>query len=326
MLDHAWKGVVALLVLGAACGPPTITEGPRALPSPAEMNQAIQLHLRAVDAAGTELLSYAWTQEPASPAGSFSDASARAPTWTAPAVTTSTAFTLRVAVVDRKGQRTSDAVQVLVRPAKPRGNTPPVFVELPSSTPASARAGDTVTLTALAQDADGHPLTYAWRLLSPADAPGTFVTGPAGASVQWFSPEVGAGTDFTFEVSVSDGQGPPVRQHVTVPVRVPRYAEDIQPLWDGLCLGCHGHVQAAKLDLAAGRSHASLVGAPAYAGKCKKRPRVKPGDPDGSTLVSRLAGEDCGVRMPYDEPEHFDDLPGELVRIRSWIRAGAAKD
>lgn len=319
-----WTGVLALLVLGAACGPPTLVEGPSAVEQ-AQSQQSVQLHLRAVDAAGTELLAYAWTQEPALPAGAFSSTSARTPTWTAPTVPRPLTFTLRVTVVDRMGQRTRGEARVRVSPSRdtPR-NTPPVFVQAPTSLPATARAGDTLTLSALAQDGEGDPLTYSWRQLSP-EAPGTFPSAPLGARVTWYSPEVASATDFTFEVSVSDGHNPPVRQSVSVPVRVPRYAADIQPLFTALCTQCHG--PAARLNLAEGLSHGGLVGVPAFTGRCKQRlPRVQPGAPESSALIYRLGGEDCGLRMPLNRPGYFDEHPDELVRLRSWILGGAHGD
>jgi hypothetical protein len=153
---------------------------------------------------------------------------------------------------------------------------------------------------------------------------GTFVSGPEGADITWFSPPVGVETAFTFEVLVSDGRGAPVRGTVTVPVHVPRYAQDIQVLWDSLCTRCHG--RSGGLDLAPGRSHAALVGAPMLTRACSSFPRVAPGDPDASALVKKLAGTDCGSRMPRNAPGHFDAHPGELVRIRSWILGGAADD
>jgi hypothetical protein len=325
MPHSAWKGVVALLLLGVACGPPTIVEGPRAA-STVRPEQAVRLEVRAVDAAATELLAYAWTQEPAQPAGRFDNAAARTPTWLAPAVNKPSTFTLRVTVVDRLGQHTQGTVRVLVTPQRDGPtNSPPTFLQPPGADVQRARAGDTLTLTALARDADGDALTYTWRQLSPPAHPGTFPSGTSGPRVTWASPEVATETDFTFEVSVSDGRGPPLRGSVTVPVRVPRYTEDIQPLFTALCVRCHG--PAARLNLEEGRGHADLVGVLAFAGRCKKTlARVQPGAPDLSALILRVSGEDCGLRMPYDAPEYFDEHPGELVRLRSWILGGAPND
>jgi hypothetical protein len=159
------------------------------------------------------------------------------------------------------------------------------------------------------------------------EGPGALGATADGLGVTWAAPEVDGPTDFTFEVSVSDGHNPPVTQRLTVPVRVPSFSADIQPLFDARCTHCHG--QAAALELGAGHSHANLVGVPAYAGDCARKlhlPRVKPGDPDGSVLILRVSGEACGHRMPWDHPTWFDSHPEELVRLRSWIRAGAPED
>jgi hypothetical protein len=111
---------------------------------------------------------------------------------------------------------------------------------------------------------------------------------------------------------------------VTVPVRVPHYAQDIQVLWDSLCTGCHG--KSGGLDLSPARSHEALVGVKAETRACEKFARVQPGEPDASEIIMKLSGTRCGSRMPRNQPTHFDAHPGELVRIRSWILGGAAKD
>lgn len=309
-------------VLICACGAPVILRGPAALPGQVEGPLPVKLSIQAVDPAGGTL-TYSWQQLPESPAGTFSDASSPAPTWLAPVVKQTTVFTLRVTVMDRNGGSTQAEVQVTVQPP-PRGrNRPPVLSGAPVVSPGPAKAGDTLTLSVRAEDADGDALTYLWRQLGPGPQ-GTFVSGPEGADITWFSPPVGAGTAFTFEVLVSDGRGAPVRETVTVPVHVPRYARDIQVLWDSLCTGCHG--RSGGLDLAPGRSHAALVGAPMLTRACSSFIRVVPGDAESSALVKKLAGTDCGSRMPRNAPGHFDAHPGELVRIRSWILSGAADD
>ena len=122
---------------------------------------------------------------------------------------------------------------------------------------------------------------------------------------------------------MSDGHGAPVRRTVTVPVRLPRYAEDIQGLWDSLCTGCHG--RSGGLELAAGKSHPALVGVHAETKACASFMRVAPANPDGSALVMKLSGTACGNRMPRNNPTYFEAHPDELVRIRSWILGGAPK-
>jgi hypothetical protein len=319
---RAFAGLLLTCVLICSCDAPVILRAPAALPGQVEGPLPVKLSIQAVDPSGGAL-TYTWQQFPESPAGTFSDTASATPTWLAPVVKTPTVFTLRVTVMDRNGGSVQAEVQVQVRPP-PRGrNRAPVLSGAPVVSPGPARAGDTLTLSVRAQDADGDALTYLWRQLGPGPR-GTFVSGPEGADISWFSPAVGTGTAFTFEVLVSDGRAAPVRGTVTVPVSVPRYAQDIQVLWDSLCTGCHG--RSGGLDLAPGRSHAALVGAPMLTRACSQYSRVVPGDDGASALMMKLAGTDCGGRMPRNAPGHFDAHPGELVRIRSWILGGAADD
>jgi hypothetical protein len=145
------------------------------------------------------------------------------------------------------------------------------------------------------------------------------------ASAQWFSPSVGTQTSFTLSVSVTDQQSEPVVRTVTVPVTVPHYAADVQTIWNAVpCTGCHG--TAGGLSLAAADSYANLVNVNTRNATCNTLKRVTPGDPDNSSLVRKLEGATCGTRMPRNNQTHFDTRPGELVRVRSWILAGAAND
>jgi hypothetical protein len=314
--------LVFVCVLFCACGAPVILRGPAARPSQVEGALPVKLSIQAVDPAGGAL-TYAWTQLPESPAGTFSDPTSPTPTWVAPVVHSASSFTLRVTVTDANGGSTQAEVQVKVQPPSNRSNGAPVFAGEPVASPALARAGDRVTLSALASDPDGDALTYVWRQLGTAPR-GTFVSGPEGASVTWFSPAVGTQTPFTFEVLVSDGRGAPVRRMVTVPVRVPRYAQDIQVLWDALCTGCHG--RSGGLELGPGQSHAALVGVGAETRACGHLARVEPGKPEASELMLKLTGMGCGSRMPRNQPGYFDAHPDELVRIQSWILGGALED
>ena len=326
MLSSIGKRVVTRLVfisvLLCACGAPVILRGPAARPSLVEGPLPVKLSIQAVDPDGGTL-TYLWTQIPESPAGTFSDPASPTPTWMAPKVKSARSFTLRVTVTDANGGVTQADVQVNVQPPKEQGNDAPVLETEPVASPTLARAGDRVTLSVRARDPDGDALTYLWRQVGPAPQ-GTFVSDPAGASVTWYSPAVGAETPFTFEVLVSDGRGPPVRRTVTVPVRVPRYAQDIQVLWDSLCTSCHG--RSGGLELSAGQSHAALVGVGAATRACGHLARVEPGDPEASALLMKLSGTGCGSRMPRNQPGYFDAHPDELVRIQSWILGGAAKD
>jgi hypothetical protein len=282
----------------------------------------VKLSIQAVDPSGGAL-TYTWQQVPASPGGTFSEPTSSNPTWLAPVVKSATLFTLQVTVTDTTGATTQGEVKVTVQPPAKRSNRAPVLAGAPVVSPSLPKAGDTLTFSVHASDPDGDALTYLWHQVGPAPR-GTFVSGADGESVTWYSPAVGAETAFSLEVLVSDGHGAPVRRTVTVPVRLPRYAEDIQSLWGSLCTGCHG--QSGGLELAVGKSHPALVGVLAETKACNSFMRVDSGRPDASALVMKLSGTACGSRMPRNNPTYFESHPDELVRIRSWILGGAKKD
>jgi hypothetical protein len=316
-----WLLLTCVLIC-CACGAPVILRGPAALPGQVEGPLPVKLFLQAVDPTGGAL-TYSWQQFPESPAGTFSDPTSPLPTWLAPEVKETKIFTLRVTVTDANGGSTQAEVQVKVQPPQRRRNRTPVLAGGPVASSGQTMAGDTLTLSVRAEDPDGDALTYLWRQLGPGPQ-GTFVSGPEGADITWYSPAVGMRTDFTFEVLVSDGHGAPVRGTVTVAVHVPRYARDIQVLWDAQCTRCHG--RSGGLDLSPGRSHGALVGTRALTRTCDDFMRVAPGAPEASALVMKLSGTRCGNRMPRHDPGYFEAHPGELVRIRSWILGGAAED
>ena len=295
---------------------PTITAGPTASPSPVPEQQSVSLSVTAADEDG-DTLTYAWTQvSPASPQGAFSSTSEATPTWTAPDVNADTIYTLRVTITDGQGGSVQGTMDITVQKVNRAPN-----VGSSISAPDTLRAGDTGTFSITASDPDGDALTYSWSQTAPATQ-GTFVSSSTPSSAQWFSPAIGTQTSFTLSVTVSDGTAEVVRT-VTVPVTLPHYAADIQSIWNSVpsCISCHG--TSGGLNLAAATSHGNLVNANTVNATCSSLKRVSPGDPDNSSLVRKLEGTTCGNRMPRNNPTHFDTRPGELVRIRSWILAGA---
>ncbi|WPB82075.1 PKD domain-containing protein [Archangium violaceum] len=322
---------VALLSLGGAgCdlfdGPepqppaniaPLITQ---VLATPASINEGANtaLSVTANDPDG-DALTYTWTQIPETPAGTFSNETGSTRTWTAPALATNTTFTLQVTVSDGKEGSARATVDVAVANVVVPNRAPTVDAAISVTTP--ALAGE-LALSIGATDPDGDTLTYAWS--TSVAGQGTF-TAPTASETRWLSPAVATATTYTFQVTVSDGTVS-VTRTLDVQVGVPEYARDIQPIWDAQCTSCHSSGGRGGLNLLAGSSYASLVNTAAAGAPCggKGYTRVVPGNPDESLLVSKISPTPiCGARMPTNDTSHFDNNPGQLIRIRSWILAGA---
>ena len=191
----------------------------------------------------------------------------------------------------------------------------------PIAGPATLVAGASGTFAVAATDAEGDPLTYAWSVTG-APTPGTWAT-PAASSSGWFSGAIGAAATAQLQVSVSDGVNPPVTQTIAVAVTVPRFT-DVVPIFSASCVSCHGNSGGLRLEPA--NAYAELVGVAASNAACTTLVRVAPGAPDQSELIRKMTGTTCGDRMPRAEPTYFDANPGLVVRVRSWILAGALND
>lgn len=94
------------------------------------------------------------------------------------------------------------------------------------------------------------------------------------------------------------------------------YAENIRPIFQSHCVGCHNHSFADKLALSGGLaldSYDAVI-------KGAKRPILIPRDSGSSELMRRLESADPAIRMPRGG----DPLAAEDIRrIRTWIDQGA---
>jgi hypothetical protein len=292
---------------------PTLT-GPTASATTINEQEAITLSVTAADADG-DPLTYAWAQTaPASPMGTFSSTTVANPTWTAPDVTATGTYTLRVTVSDGQGGSVQGSVTLTVQ----KVNQPPT-VAASITGPNSLLAGSTGSFSITASDPDGDPLTYSWDQTAPATQ-GTWVGSRTASGASWYSPAVGTQTSFTLSVSVTDGQSTPVVRTLTFPVTVPNYSVNVREVWSlGGCTGCHGG--SGGLDLS---DPANLVDVTARAA-CNPAAsaRVVPNDPDNSVLIRKMEGTTCGGRMPQGNTGYFNNNPGLLIRVRSWILSGA---
>jgi hypothetical protein len=115
------------------------------------------------------------------------------------------------------------------------------------------------------------------------------------------------------------------------PASAPRYATNIQPIYDRSCAlaGCHGGVAPAQaLDLSPGRSYKATVER-----RSTEAPGVsivQPGDADASYLVQKIRGDAgiAGVLMPQGCPGRPLQgaqclTPDEIDAITTWILACA---
>jgi hypothetical protein len=296
---------------------PVLTSGPTASTPTLDEQQSLTLSVSATDADG-DPLTYAWSQvSPTSPTGTFSDAASANTTWTAPDVGATGTYSLRVTVSDDKGGSVQGVVDITVR----KLNRAPIVPDAITPPSSPLKAGDMATFQLAATDPDGDTLTYTWEQTAPASQ-GTWFSGRDASIAKWYSPVLTTETSFTFSVTVTDGESPAETRTLTVPVGVPGYA-DVQAVWnDARCADCHSGARRS-LDLRPNTSYASLTTYAPTNPACNTFKTVEPNNPDASALVKKLEGT-CGTRMPQDNQDYFvTQNPNYLVRVRSWIQAGA---
>ncbi len=167
-----------------------------------------------------DALTFAWSTDPSS--DGFSAPTAATTNWTSAA--TEGDFTLSIAVTDGHGATASASVVVHVSATNGTGqaavtvstNTWPVVTNLVMA-PGYIVLGQPISLTAVASDADGDPLTYAW---TSTCASGTF-TAATGAATTFTLPTTATDTTCAFDVAVNDNRGGSTSGQATVPVGAP---------------------------------------------------------------------------------------------------------
>ena len=107
------------------------------------------------------------------------------------------------------------------------------------------------------------------------------------------------------------------------------FSNDIQPIFDARCVGCHGGpTPSAGLDLTAGFSRGNLVNQPTSDGCMAEVPdsvRVVAFDIQSSMLWLKTRPDDsrCGNPMPFGTDGLGVIAPDEFALIEAWIAQGA---
>ena len=128
-----------------------------------------------------------------------------------------------------------------------------------------------------------------------------------------------------------DGRGRATCTPAVDPAAAPRYASNIQPIYDRSCAlaGCHASVAPAQaLDLSPGRSFGATVNRRST--QVASRALIEPGDPDTSYLLGKVRGDPgiAGVLMPQGCPGNPLQgaqclTPDEINAVETWILACA---
>ncbi len=174
-----------------------VNRAPEAVAGPAQTvveGTLVTLAGSATDADGDAPLTYAWT----APAGvTLSDATAAAPTFTAPTVTGDTPFTFTLVATDPAAAASAPATVVITVTdinQAPVANAGSAF---------TARGGDLVALMGSATDPDGDT-HFAWTWTAPA---GVTLSDATSATPTFVAPTVTAATTYDLSLVVTDSLG-----------------------------------------------------------------------------------------------------------------------
>ena len=189
------------------------------------------------------------------------------------------------------------------------GGTPPYYISAhPNPSVATAALGDsTVSPVTVTINSSGSSVPGNITAITVADAD-----------------EAAGGRGYT---KVAHGDNEVTIQVIITSMVGVSYSSDVQPIFDTRCAtsGCHaGPTSPFGMTLEAGQSYSKIVGVAAQASDCNGDPRVDPGSASTSVLYKRIAGSDCGARMPWSLPPTVDSLTTvQQNTIRDWIDQGA---
>lgn len=231
------------------------------------------------------------------------------------------------------------------------GATIEVFRTGPVTDAGTLAAGEYVTLSITATDADADLLTFQWSHAGgplDAGARGTFTS--AGSSVTgWYPADVLVSTPYSLQVSVTDGRGAPIVRTIDLTAGAARFT-DVYAAFLGatVCTVCHGGAAPANgmdLSVSQAAAYATLVNVdhnehpiaqPTWCTGQGIFKRVAAGPTDAgvdyaakSLLYLKITGTQpapmCGESMPALSMNTLLP-PYKALMLRSWINAGARDD
>ncbi len=283
----------------------TITGGPAGIPNPVASGGQVQCSAAAQDGLGHNV-TYQWTAEDG--AGSFDNATAQNPTWTAPTLAPdqSVEYTMTVTATCSQDasvsasasytQRVTSQHEVIIT-AGPAGDPDPV-----------ASTGDVqVQCAVTAEDTRGHDLTYQWTAQGGA---GSFDDATA-QNPKWTAPAVGSARDYTIAVTVTCSENAGVSASPSFEQRVfPAFRHTFP---EGL------RTLGVPLDIIFGGSMEALLGASGVARwDAAGQAYITETTPSGICAL----GEGCWARFASQQQAQIPGAPYAQTQFTAAAKAG----
>jgi hypothetical protein len=166
----------------------TIRNGPYGTPTPVPPGGTTSLSVTASDSAG-HALNYVWLSycPMLGAGGTFSNRNIPTPTWTAPANSTGMPQQCSITVTINDGLGHSAAGQFVQLVTAPGAHAVTITAG-PTGSPDPVTSGGSISLYVVANDNQGHPLSYLWQALCEGNgARGTF-TAATSPNTTWIAP------------------------------------------------------------------------------------------------------------------------------------------